>query len=67
MKIKQVGPEFAAFLRREMSCEATGCDWWWFEDDRHHYVGCPGCGSSYAWRDTYYLRRIYEAERKANP
>jgi hypothetical protein len=66
--LKDVGPGFAAFLRRERSCEATGCHWQWFDDppgsDRDHYVWCVGCGSAFPWRDTYYLRRIYELEAR---
>jgi len=67
--IKDVGPGFAAFLRREMSCQASGCRWQWFAErqsedgqGRDHYVWCQACGSAYPWRDTYYLRRLFEGE-----
>lgn len=70
--LKKVGRGFAAFLRREISCEASGCRWQWFAEAsdaspdsssiRDHYVHCTACGSAYPWRDTYYLRRIYELE-----
>jgi hypothetical protein len=70
--IKDAGPGFAAFLSREMSCQASGCHWQWFAErmnedgqGRDHYVWCRGCGSAYPWRDTYYLRRLFEAGEAA--
>jgi hypothetical protein len=62
--IKDVGPDFSAFLRQEMSCEASCCHWEWFAEGHDNYVGCRACGSLYPWRDTYYLRRIFMAEAR---
>ena len=54
---------FADFLRRELSCEATECDWRWVEEPGYkRSVRCNSCGSGFPWRDTYYLARIYKAE-----
>jgi hypothetical protein len=67
MAVKDVGPDFAAFLSREMSCGASGCKWQWFIEDpgnaRGFFVGCASCNSSYPPRDTHYLQRICGLER----
>ena len=61
-QVQPVGKPFGKFLKRELSCGATGCRWYWFKENQKYYVGCLACGSQYPWRDTYYLKRIFLLE-----
>jgi hypothetical protein len=57
MKTRNVGPDFSAFLTKELGLGCKECAWRWREDGS---VGCGTCGSGYPLTAVYYLRRIFK-------